>query len=139
MRTIVDSSVWSTLFRKKRKTEADFRLAKRIESLSANDELVIIGAIRQETLSGVASAENFAKMKSLLSIYPDFPVSSEDYITAAQFFNVCRSHGIQGSHIDFLISAVAENNGFDILTLDGDFLQYKRFVNISLAKVENDA
>mgnify|MGYP002625983162 CR=1 FL=1 len=135
MKTMVDSSVWSTLFRKKTKTEADMRLAQRIERLSANDELIIIGAIRQETLSGVSSAEKFAKMKSLLSMYPDFPVLGEDYITAAEFFNVCRSHGIQGSHIDFLISAVAVNNGFDILTLDGDFLQYKRFVNISLAQL----
>lgn len=133
MKTIVDSSVWSTLFRKKSKTQADSQLIKRIKELSENDELIIIGAIRQETLSGVSSIEKFEKMKSLLSIYPDFPITSEDYITAAQFFNTCRSHGVQGSHIDFLISAVASNNGFNILSLDKDFMQYQRFINISLA------
>ena len=134
MKTIVDSSVWSTLFRKKSKTETDFKLIRQIEKLSENDELIIIGAIRQETLSGVSSPEKFEKMKSLLSIYPDFPVSDNDYITAAEFFNTCRSHGIQGSHIDFLISAAAANTGFELLTLDNDFSKYQKFVNISLAQ-----
>ncbi len=51
---------------------------------------------------------------------------------AARFFNTCRTHGVQGSHIDFLISAVAANNGFAILTLDNDFSRYAQFINLSL-------
>ena len=71
-------------------------------------------------------------IKNKLEPFPDFPVFTQDYITAARFFNTCRTHGVQGSHIDFLIFAVAANNGFAILTLDNDFSRYAQFINLSL-------
>lgn len=58
-------------------------------------------------------------------------VDTSVWFTAARFFNTCRTHGVQGSHIDFLISAVAANNGFAILTLDNDFSRYAQFINLS--------
>ena len=132
MKTIIDSSVWSNFFRKKSRNETDERIARKIQELAVNNEIVIIGAIRQESLSGIASEEKFEKIKSVLSIYTDFPVTTDDYVTAARFFNTCRSHGVQGSHIDFLISAVAANNNFSILSLDNDFERYRKFVKIEL-------
>jgi hypothetical protein len=42
-----------------------------------------------------------------VAAFPDVPLLMEDYVTAANFFNLCRSKGIQGSSTDFLICAVA--------------------------------
>ena len=38
--------------------------------------------------------------------------------------NQCRSHGIAGSAVDFLICAAAHRRGWSILTTDRDFQNY---------------
>ncbi|HAH62274.1 MAG TPA: hypothetical protein DCL73_09285, partial [Treponema sp.] len=62
----------------------------------------------------------------------DFEISTTDYEAAAEFYNRCRSKGIQGSHIDYLICSVARNNNFSILTLDKDFQNYKKYIDIEV-------
>jgi predicted nucleic acid-binding protein len=48
----------------------------------------------------------------------------EDYELAAEFFNICRSKGIQGSNTDFLICAVAHRRSYSILSTDNDFQNF---------------
>jgi predicted nucleic acid-binding protein len=45
---------------------------------------------------------------------------------------MCRKKGIQGSHIDFLICAVAELHEMSIFTLDKDFIRYATVLPIKL-------
>lgn len=80
--------------------------------------------IRQELLSGVRDQTQFAQLEADLSAFPDLPVLTEDYVTAADYFNLCRSRGIQGSNTDFLICAVSVRKDMAIFTTDGDFRQF---------------
>lgn len=47
-------------------------------------------------------------------------------------FNTCRSHGAKGSHIGFLICAVAYHANVPIFAVDGDFEQYAPYIPITL-------
>jgi hypothetical protein len=59
-------------------------------------------------------------------------ITYDDYICAAQNFNKCRAQGIQGSHIDFLICAVAMNHHLCILTTDKDFIHYQKVLPLDV-------
>ncbi|WP_407635910.1 PIN domain-containing protein [Sediminispirochaeta smaragdinae] len=61
-----------------------------------------------------------------------------DYEKAAEFSNICRKNGIQGSHIDFLICAVACRNNMSIFTTDKDLQRYHEYIQCSLYKIRND-
>ena len=74
---------------------------------------LIIGPIRQEILSGIKDEAQFEKLKNSLQPFDDNPISPMEYELAARLNNQCRSKGIQGSHIDFLICAVAINNSME--------------------------
>lgn len=68
---------------------------------------IIIGSIRQEILSGISNIDTYNNLRDKHSAIRDFEVNTTDYERAAEFSNICRSHGIQGSHTDFLIVSVA--------------------------------
>ncbi len=55
-----------------------------------------------------------------------------DYEFAAEYSNICRREGIQGSHVDFLICAVASRLKMAIYTSDQDFTFYSQHLPISL-------
>ena len=55
-----------------------------------------------------------ADIKSVEEAFPDYDVTTLDLETAAEFFNTCRKKGVQASNTDYLICAVAANNGFEI-------------------------
>ena len=62
-------------------------------------------------------------------------IFDDDYIQAAEFYNICRKNGVQGSHIDFLICAVAVRLSVEIYTTDKDFLNYQKHLPIKLYSV----
>ena len=92
----------------------------------------IIGPIRQELLSGIRQAAQFKKLERHLAAFPDLLITTDDYVTAARFFNVCRTKGLQGSNTDFLICAVAVRNRVAIYTTDKDFNQFAKHLPITL-------
>jgi hypothetical protein len=94
--------------------------------------VLIIGAIRQEVLSGYSDLNKFETLKTRLSYFENTPILDEDYITAARFYNECRQKGVQGSHIDLLICAVAVRLNIPILTSDKDFGFYQQHLPIKL-------
>jgi predicted nucleic acid-binding protein len=94
----------------------------------------MIGPIRQEILSGIRSESQFVKLKKHLESFPDLPVLTEDDVAAAQFFNRCRSEGVQGSNTDFLICAVAVRSMSSIYTTDKDFELFAKHLTIVLHK-----
>jgi hypothetical protein len=77
---------------------------------------MIIGPIRQEILSGYSDPHNYLTIREKLSYFKNTPILDGDYELAAEFCNKCRKKGVQGSHIDFLICAVANRIDIPILT-----------------------
>jgi predicted nucleic acid-binding protein len=130
LKVLVDTCIWSHALRTK-KTEFE-TLVKRLEELIADQGVVIIGAIRQEVLSGYSDQKKFETLKARLSCFDNAPVLDEDYITAAKFYNECRQKGVQGSHIDLLICAVAVRLNVPIFTSDNDFGFYQQHLPIKL-------
>ena len=132
MKIIVDTSIWSLALRRKKRQS--FPEVKILESLIDNQRICMLGPIRQEILSGIKDNKQFAQLKDILSAFDDFPLTTKDYKKAAEFFNLCRSKGIQGSNTDYLICAVSSNNRFPIFTSDKDFEIYSKHLPITLMK-----
>lgn len=132
MKVIVDTSIWSLVLRRKKKqAHNEIRI---LESLINGQNVCMLGPIRQEILSGIKDNKQFEKLRDYLSAFDDHPISSKDYEMAAEFFNSCRSRGIQGSNIDFLICAVSVNNRFPIFSTDKDFEIFAKHIPIVLMK-----
>ena len=129
---LVDTSVWSLAFRKKYPDNNDKKLIGYLTFLIRNRYAVMIGPIRQEILSGISDKNTFRKLKEALKAFSDFEITTDDYEQPAAYYNICRSNGIQGSHIDYLICSVAHNNDFLIFTLDKDFKNYRNYIDIEL-------
>jgi predicted nucleic acid-binding protein len=130
MKVIVDTSVWSlALRRQKQKNES---IENRLRDLIVDGRVVMIGAIRQEILSGIKYQEQFEKLKDCLQAFPNLSLDIEDYELAAEYFNLCRRNGIQGSNTDFLICATTSRRNYEIFTTDKDFVGFKKYLPIVL-------
>lgn len=134
MLILVDTSVWSLALKKKDKTKEEEKIISLFSGIIRDLKIVIIGPIRQEILSGISNIKRFEELKSKISAFEDFKIDTEDYELAARIYNECRNKGVQGSHIDFLICAVAVNNRMSIFTLDKDFKNYQKAIPIILEK-----
>ena len=130
MKVLVDTSIWSMALR--RGTGSASAEAEELRNLIRDHRVHMIGPIRQEILSGIRSESQFRRLQRYLASFPDVPMLTEDYVTAARFFNLCRSKGIQGSNTDFLICAVAVRNKSHIYTTDRDFTSFSAHVPIVL-------
>ena len=84
----------------------------------------IIGPVRQELLSGIAQPKQFASLLQSLRAFPDIAIRTDDWEHAARIANACRSSGIAGSTVDFLLCAVAIGNDMELFTADRDFARY---------------
>ena len=126
MNVLVDTSVWSLALRRNA-TETALELRELVE-LIGEGRVLMIGAIRQELLSGVRSTEQFKKLREALGAFPDIMLEQDDYVEAARCFNTCRGHGVQGSNTDFLICAIAARRKVPVLTTDKDFESFERFL-----------
>lgn len=105
---------------------------KELKELISETRAVMIGPIRQEILSGISNLSQFVQLKEKLKAFEDFPIILTDYELAAEYYNKCRKNGIQGSHIDFLICAVAKRNEMAIFTGDNDFQSYSGVLELNL-------
>lgn len=134
MKVIIDTPIWSLAFRRPgNKTPVDqVKYIDELKELISETRALILGPIRQEILSGINHPQQFKGLKEKLWAFENHHIDGNDYECAADFYNQCRKKGVQGSHIDFLICAVAYNNNFPIFTLDKDFVHYQSIVPIEL-------
>lgn len=130
MKVLADTPIWSAAFR--RTETAPSIMRAELEWLVAHGAVAIIGPIRQELLSGIRQGPQFEQVRNALRSFPDLPLQTEDFETAAQYFNLCRGKGVQGSMTDFLICAVAVRHQLEIFTTDGDFRHYQKLLPIAL-------
>jgi predicted nucleic acid-binding protein len=125
-----DTSALSQFLRRSPVTQND--VALKVEKLIDSNELALFGIVRQELLSGIKLPAHFERIDLTTQALPLFFADDEDHTTAARFFNTCRSKGIQGSPIDFLICAMAVKRKFLIYTTDPDFELYEPIIPIEL-------
>ena len=134
MKVLIDTPIWSLAFRRKKslKTIEDEKTLQELKELISETRAILIGPIRQEVLSGISSPRQFNLLKKKLRAFENNPITSSDYEIATEYYNKCRTKGIQGSHIDFLICAVAQRNGMAIFTNDKDFQHFSKILELSL-------
>ncbi len=134
MIVLVDTPVWSLALRR-RHADLNARergLTRALEELVREGRAQIMGAIRQELLSGIREEEHFRKLRDYLRAFEEPGIEVPDYEEAAHMHNRCRSRGIAGSAIDFLICAVAKRRDWHIFTTDRDFERYGRVLGLRL-------
>jgi predicted nucleic acid-binding protein len=134
MSVVIDTIIWSLALRRHSGSLNLYeqQVVREFAALVRAGRALLIGVIRQEVLSGIRRQSQFALLRDYLRDFVDEPVSMGDHERAAEHYNTCQSHGIQGSHIDFLICAVAERLGAPIFSLDADFTRYARHLPITL-------
>ena len=136
MKVLVDTSIWSMALRRPKMVKN--KHVDELHLLIEEMRVQMIGPIRQELLSGIRSLEQYSTLKAHLVSFPDLGLQSGDYEKAAEFFNICRSKGIQGSNTDFLICAISTNYRIPIYTIDLDFVRFQKYVPIVLHKVRKN-
>lgn len=82
--------------------------------------------------SGIREEKVFLRLSEYLRNFPDEPTRLEDYEEAARFHNICRSAGVAGSPIDFLLCALASHRNVEIFTTDEDFSHYSAHLPVKL-------
>lgn len=131
--TLVDSDVWSEALRRRDGGSESWQVI-RLRDLIALDQVQVLGPIRQEVLSGIRGQKKFDRIRSKLRSFPDGRLDELIHEQAAGYYNFCRSKGIQGSHIDFMICAYAVVNQMEILTKDHDFQRYAKHIPIRISQ-----
>lgn len=126
----MDTSIWSLALRRQSPSAGQRREA--LAQLIREDRAHLIGAVRQELLSGIKDKETFEQLVVRLEAFPDLPLGPADYVQAALYFNTCRAAGIQGSNTDFLICAAAVRHEMAIYTSDKDFARFSSHIPIRL-------
>ena len=130
MNVVIDTSVWSLALRRRKPTA--HATVQELAELIREGRAAMLGAVRQELLSGVPLEDQYQTLRDYLRAFPDIEVEAEDYEEAASFFNRCRAKGVQGSNTDFLLCAVAVRRRFTIMTTDNDFVRFAKIVPIQL-------
>jgi hypothetical protein len=137
MIVLVDTPIWSLALRRgpAHLSESDHLLIQRLSELIREGRAQIVGPIRQELLSGIREESQFNKIRDYLIAFREPCLEPEDYEGAARMSNRCRSRGIAGSAIDFLLCAAAHRRGWSIFTSDLDFQNYASVLPIQIYSV----
>lgn len=135
MKVLVDTSVWSVALRRPKRSEMSADQLATVNALAdlvRDGRAVLMGAIRQELLSGIKTPSQFEVVRDSLAAFDDLVLPMPVYESAAQAFNTCRAKGVQGSNTDFLICAAATHHQLPIFTLDQDFWMFQRWLPVHL-------
>ena len=129
MKVVVDTPIWSLALRR---TDPDASVCRELTGLIGDQRVILLGPIRQEILSGYPQERQFERLRKRLVCFRNEPILDEDYVRAAQYHNLCRRNGVQGSHTDFLICSCAFRLHATVFTRDRDFHHYRRVLPVSL-------
>jgi predicted nucleic acid-binding protein len=134
MNLLVDTPVWSLALRRKQAdlSPREERVTQALTEVIRDGRAQLVGAVRQELLSGIREEARFRKLRDYLRAFDDPPLETGDYEEAAQMHNRCRARGIAGSAIDFLICAMASRRNWQVFTTDQDFERYARVLGLKM-------
>ena len=134
MMVLVDTPVWSLALRRKQAdlSPAEQDLKTALQELVQDGRAQVVGPVCQELLSGIREDASFRKVRDALRAFDEPQLRIQDYEEAARINNMCRSRGIAGSAIDFLICAVAHLRTWEVFTTDRDFVRYSKVLSLKL-------
>ncbi len=137
MLVLVDTPVWSLALRRisTNLNQREQRLTTALQELIRDGRAQLLGPVRQELLSGIRQEPSFRKLRDHLRAFDEPRIEVTDYEEAAHIKNRCRSQGIAGSAIDFLICAAASRRDWQIFTTDQDFTRYASVIPLKLYQV----
>ena len=131
IKLLIDTSVWSEALRRKEKSiNSSETLVRRI--IENNDEIIIVGIILQEILSGITNEKLFLEILNILNDFSYVEITKEDYIHAAELRNKCKQRGITAGSFDFLIASVAIRNKLMLVTYDNDFKNISKYTELKI-------
>jgi predicted nucleic acid-binding protein len=127
---LVDSSIASLAFRRRPevlspKETAQLRL---LFELMDRSRATIIGAIRQELLTGIRTRARYDELRERLAVLPSLAVDDATHERAAIIANRCLDAGVITGHVDALVVAVAIDHSLPIWTVDNDFPRYAKAI-----------
>lgn len=136
MAVLVDTPIWSLAFRRKPEDlpAQDIKTVTALAWLIREKRARIIGAVRQELLTGVRDSGVFQRLREVMRAFHDEPISLEDYELAAWSANQCSAVGVATTPADMLICAVASRRNWEVYTADRDFDRYAKCVPLSRFK-----
>ena len=137
MLVLIDTPIWSLALRR---TSTDLNpreqhLTTALQELIRDGRAQLLGPVRQELLSGIRQEASFRRLRDQLRAFDEPRIESADYEEAAHINNQCRSRGIAGSAIDFLICAAASRRDWQVFTTDQDFTRYTSVIHLKLYQV----
>lgn len=136
VRVVVDTSVWSLALRRSRKvlSPAERAAIRDLDELINAGDVILLGAIRQEILTGIRDDISWERLRAHLRHFEDAPVSADDYEDASRCANHCAARGLASTDIDMLLCAYGRLRSVAIFTTDPDFLRYVPVLGIRLHK-----
>jgi predicted nucleic acid-binding protein len=134
---LVDTPIWSYAYRRNKVTSRERQLVIALGGLISRHEAWLVGPVRQEVLTGFNHPRQFTEIRAVLRAFPDVDIETYDFELAAEFHNVCRRKGTQGSSTDFLICAVAVRRDAAVFTNDADFRHYAKWIGVQLYDPED--
>lgn len=131
MTVLVDTSVWSLLYRKGGpagvpEVDALMRL------LGGEDRVATTGVIVQELLFGLAAGKASDAVETTLRALLYLAPTLDDHAAAARLGRALRSSGIQLSSADVLIAHLCISRDVTLLSTDQDFVHAARKVPLRL-------
>jgi predicted nucleic acid-binding protein len=120
---LLDTSVLSRVFRRKRPGPQEQRLQAAFEDLMTSDVPVgLPGIVLQEVLSGIRSHRQFSDLAAkLLGAFAVVTEGTAEHVEAARVKDACMSKGLNVSGIDCLIAACAIIGHHELFAVDEDF------------------
>ena len=126
MMVAVDTSVWSLVLRRRRVPRDNPWVEALRNRVEGGDEVVVVGPIIQELLSGVKDPVTFAHLEVDMERIPLLELHRRTYAAAARLTNRCQQRGFQPGAVDALIAAACIEHGCPLLTADAHFLEIAR-------------
>ena len=133
---LLDTSVLSHSFRRRRKGIREHAAAAELRSLILNDEpCAVPGIVLQEILSGVKSPRQFTRLQALLDGFPILLAEERHHEEAARIASACARRGIALGVVDGLIAALAVTERAALFTTDSEFERIAPICGLTLFRV----
>lgn len=131
---LLDTSVVSTVLRRRKAMGREAEVADRLEQLMATDRPIALpGLVLQEVLSGIREESQFeVVLRTAEATFPILLARRDHHILAAQAVNACRRAGITVSATDALIAAQAIGYDAELFTMDPDFRGVAKYTRLRL-------
>jgi predicted nucleic acid-binding protein len=138
---LLDTSVLSRVFRRRRMGPEEQHLQTVVEELMAGDvPLGLPGIVLQEVLSGVRSEKQFADLeRRLLASFSIVNASTRNHVDAARLKNKCLTAGLAASGPDCLIAVLAIAGDHELFAMDADFAALAKHARLRLFRAKGIA